>query len=134
MAQTAKHPPVMQETRVQYQGQKDPLEKEMVIHSIILGWEIPQTEEPGRLQSMGLQSEVAQSCLTLCDTVDRSLPGFSIHGILQARILEWVTISFSRRNRTLRAKTALSIDRMNMSKYSKSKVKKKMLSSIFSPA
>ena len=86
----------MQETRVQYQGQKDPLEKEMVIHSIILGWEIPQTEEPGRLQSMGLQSEVAQSCLTLCDTVDRSLPGFSIHGILQARILEWVTISFSR--------------------------------------
>ena len=55
MAQTAKHPPVMQETRVQYQGQKDPLEKEMVIHSIILGWEIPQTEEPGRLQSMGSQ-------------------------------------------------------------------------------
>ena len=39
------------------------------------------------------------SCLTrdptLCDPVDCSLPGFSIHGILQARILEWVTISFS---------------------------------------
>ena len=31
----------------------------------------------------------AQSCLTLCDPVDRSLTGFSVHGILQARILEW---------------------------------------------
>ena len=42
------------------------------------------------------ESEVVQSCPTLCDPVDCSLPGFSIHGILQARILEWVTISFSR--------------------------------------
>ena len=33
---------------------------------------------------------VAQSCLTLCDTMDCSLPGFSVHGIFQARILEWV--------------------------------------------
>ena len=41
-------------------------------------------------------SEVTQSCLTLCNPVDCSLPGFSIHGILQVRILEWVTISFSR--------------------------------------
>ena len=40
--------------------------------------------------------EVAQSCLTLCNPMDCSLPGFSVHGILQARILEWVTISFSR--------------------------------------
>ena len=36
-----------------------------------------------------------QSCLTLCDPMDFSLPGFSIHGILQARTLEWVVISFS---------------------------------------
>ena len=42
------------------------------------------------------EGEVAQPCPTLCDPVDCSLPGFSIHGILQARILEWVTISFSR--------------------------------------
>ena len=41
-------------------------------------------------------SEVAQSCPTLCDPMDCSLPGSSVHGILQARILEWVTISFSR--------------------------------------
>ena len=39
---------------------------------------------------------MAQLCLTLCDPVDCSLLGFSVHGILQARILEWVTISFSR--------------------------------------
>ena len=41
-------------------------------------------------------SEVAQLCLTLCDPMDFSLPGSSIHGIFQARILEWVAISFSR--------------------------------------
>ena len=41
-------------------------------------------------------SEVTQSCLTLCDPVNSSLPGPSVHGILQARILEWVAISFSR--------------------------------------
>ena len=38
---------------------------------------------------------VAQSCPTLCDPTDYSPPGFSVHGILQARILEWVDISFS---------------------------------------
>ena len=41
-------------------------------------------------------SEVAQSCLTLCDPMDCSLPGSSVRGILQARILEWVAVSFSR--------------------------------------
>ena len=40
--------------------------------------------------------EVAQSCPTLCDPVDCNLLGFSVHGILQARILEWIAISFSR--------------------------------------
>ena len=39
---------------------------------------------------------VAQSCLTLCDPTDCSLPGSSVYGISQARILEWVAISFSR--------------------------------------
>ena len=39
---------------------------------------------------------VVQSCLTLCDPVDCSLPGSSVHGILQARILEWVAMSSSR--------------------------------------
>ena len=42
------------------------------------------------------ESEVAQSCLTLWDSMDCSLPGSSLHGILQARVLEWVAIAFSR--------------------------------------
>ena len=42
------------------------------------------------------ESEVTQSCPTLSDPMDCSLLGFSLHGILQARILEWVAISFSR--------------------------------------
>ena len=42
------------------------------------------------------ESEVAQSCPTLCNPVDCSLPGSSLHGLLQARILEWVAISFFR--------------------------------------
>ena len=42
------------------------------------------------------RGEVAQSCPTLCDPMDCSLPGSSVHGILQARILEWVAVSFSR--------------------------------------
>ena len=55
VAQTVKHLPIMRETRVQYLGQEDPLEKEMATHSSILAWKIPWTEEPGRLQSMGSQ-------------------------------------------------------------------------------
>ena len=39
--------------------------------------------------------EVAQSCLTLCDPMGCSLPGFSVYGIFQARVLEWIAISFS---------------------------------------
>ena len=45
----------MQETWVQFLSQEDPLEKEMAIHSSILAWKIPWTEEPGELQSMGSQ-------------------------------------------------------------------------------
>ena len=47
---------------------------------------------------MALVSEVAQSCPTLCDPVDCRLPAFSVHGVFQARILEWVASSFSRRS------------------------------------
>ena len=42
------------------------------------------------------ENEVAQECLTVCDPMDCSLPGSSVHGIFQARILEWVAISFSK--------------------------------------
>ena len=47
--------PTMRETQVRSLSQEDPLEKEMATHSRTLAWKIPQTEEPGRLQSMGSQ-------------------------------------------------------------------------------
>ena len=50
-----KNLPAMQETVLWFLGQEDPLEKEMAIHSSILAWEIQRTEEPGGLQSMGVQ-------------------------------------------------------------------------------
>ena len=55
VAQTVKRLPTMRETRVQSLGWEDLLEKEMAIHSSILAWKIPWKEEPGGLQSMGLQ-------------------------------------------------------------------------------
>ena len=51
---------------------------------------------------------VSQSCLTLCDPMDCSPPGFSVHGILQARILESVAIPFSRRSSQTRDQTQVS--------------------------
>ena len=51
---------------------------------------------------------VAQSCLTLCNPMDCSLPGSSVHGISQARILEWVAISFSRESSPPRNRTCIS--------------------------
>ena len=50
-----KNPSAIQETRVRSLGREDCLEKKMATHSSILAWEIPGMEEPGRLQSMGLQ-------------------------------------------------------------------------------
>ena len=50
-----KNLPATQETWVQLMGWEDPLEKEIGTHSSILAWEIPLTEKPGRLQSMGSQ-------------------------------------------------------------------------------
>ena len=50
-----KNPPAMQETQIQSLSGEDPLEEEMAIHPSIPAWEIPWTEQPGGLQSMGLQ-------------------------------------------------------------------------------
>ena len=52
---TVKNLPVMQEMQVQSLGQEEPLEEGMETHSSILAWRIPWSEEPGRLQSVGLQ-------------------------------------------------------------------------------
>ena len=96
------------------------LEEEIATHSSTLAGETPWIEESGRLWSMGSQSqtplsdftstsfpgiesesEVAQSCLTLCDPMDCSSPGSSIHGIFQARVLEWGAIAFSVKDTSL---------------------------------
>ena len=100
----------MKETWVWSLGWEDLLEEEVATHSRILTWKIPQTKEPGGLQSVGLQrvrhdwvtwehaaaaAKSLQSCLTLCHPRDGSLPGSSVPGILQARTPEWVALSFS---------------------------------------
>ena len=54
------------------------------------------------------EEEEVQSCLTLCDPMDCSLPGSSVHGILPARVLEWVAISFSRGSSQPRDRTQVS--------------------------
>ena len=91
-------------------GQEDPLEEEMTTRSSIFASKIPWMEEPGGLQSTGSQrvghewethkvtvtERATQSCPTLCDPMDCSPPGSSIHGVSQAGVLEWVAIPFSR--------------------------------------
>ena len=82
------------------------LEKEMATHSSILAWRIPGTEEPSGLPSMGshrvghdwsdLAAAAAVAYPTLCDPIAYRLQSFSVHGILQAGILEWAAIPFSR--------------------------------------
>ena len=56
-----KNPPAIQETWVQSLGWEDPLEEEMATHSSILAWEIPWTEEPEGLQSIGSKSQTLLS-------------------------------------------------------------------------
>ena len=83
-------------------------------------WGSPSTgeEQKGTQREHGLESllgfhwksesEVTQSCTTLCDPMDCSLLGSSVYGIFQARILEWVAISFSRRSSRPRDWTQVS--------------------------
>ena len=58
------------------------------------------------------ESEVAQSCPTLSDPMDCSLPGSSVHGIFQARVLEWGAIAFSESDTTEQLSTSAT-DRLN---------------------
>ena len=71
VAQAVKLLPTMRETQVRSLGQEDLLEKEMATHSSTLAWKIPWTEEPGRLQSRGLQSRTRLSIT--CVTLDKPL-------------------------------------------------------------
>ena len=68
-----------------------------ILMCYILGFLIPESE-----------SEVTQSCPTLCDPMDGSLPGSAVHGIFQARILEWAAISFSRGSSQSRDRTRVA--------------------------
>ena len=69
----------MWETRVRALGREDPLEKEMATHSSILAWRIPWTEEPGRLQSTGSQSQTRLSDFTFTFT-ENIVFGSSFYG------------------------------------------------------
>ena len=64
--------------------------------------------EEGKLKLYAIESEIAQLCPTLCDPVDCSLPGSSVNGIFQARVLEWVAIAFPRGSSPPRDRTQVS--------------------------
>ena len=63
MAQVVKNPPAMWETWVQSLSWEDPLQEGMTTHSIVLAWRSPWTEEPGGLQTTGLQSQTQLTLL-----------------------------------------------------------------------
>ena len=86
MAQTVKNPPAMQETWVRFLDWEDPLEKgkEFQNNCNILAWRIPWTEEPGRLQSMGLQSQTLQYS-GLEDSMDRGAWQATVHGVAKSQ-------------------------------------------------
>ena len=62
------------------------------------------------------ESEVAQSCPTLSDPMDCSLPGFSVHGIVQARILEWGAIAFSKKRQGGMLNTYEQVKEVNLTR------------------
>ena len=86
--------------------------KKLMKGNLCSTWEyssLPVSQLPVGLQNRHRwkvkESEVAQSCRTLCNSKDYSLPGSSVHGIFQARVLEWGAIAFSRGSSWLRDRT-----------------------------
>ena len=70
--------------------------------SLTLGGEFFTTEPPGKPSfTYAAAAKSLQSCPTLCDPIDGSLPGSSVPGILQARVLEWIAIAFSEMHTTI---------------------------------
>ena len=69
----------------------------------------------------------AQLCLTLCGPMNCSLPGSSVHGIFQARVLEWVAISFSRQTANVQDKGSSSKATVNLEERDKRQVNQQML-------
>ena len=107
VAQMVKRLPTMRETQVQSLGQEDLLEKEMATHSSTRAWKIPGTQEPGRLQSMGLQiikhvwegngNPIQCSCLE--NPRDGGAWWAAVYGVAQSRTrLKWLSGSSSIHN------------------------------------
>ena len=71
---------------------EETLEDGMATHSSNLALKVPWTEQPGKLVCAGMHAKLLQSCLTLHDPVNCNSPGFYVHGIFQASILELVTM------------------------------------------
>ena len=73
--------------------------KKNTFESVLMRWmklePIIQSDKPERKTPIQYAAKSLQSCLTLCDPIDGSLPVSAIHGIFQARVLEWVAIAFS---------------------------------------
>ena len=82
MAQMVKNPPAMQEIQVWPQGQEDPPEKGMTTHSIVLVWRTLWPEEPGRLESTGLQSNRVTNTHTQNHSITESLCCVPLHNIV----------------------------------------------------
>ena len=86
----------------------------LIIAGKIYQWMLKSVDESLRWNNTGIVLKmsvyvlVAQSCLTLCDPMDSSPPGSSVHGLLQARTLEWVAIPFSRGSSPPRDRTRVS--------------------------
>ena len=98
IAQLVKNLPAMQEIQVRSLGREDPLEKEMAVHSSILAWRIPRTEEPGGLQSTGSQrgehdwaTSLSLSCHLISDTNNTS---FMCHSSLREQWLLHMEVTF----------------------------------------
>ena len=95
-------------------GSSWPRDRTQVFHiagGFFTGWATREAQKDTRTPIFIVkesESEVAQSCLTLWDPMDCSLPGFSVHGILQAGTQAWVTISFSRGSSWPRDQTLVS--------------------------
>ena len=93
MAQTDKKLPAMQENWVKSLGWEDPLQKGMATHSSILAWRFPWTEEPGRLQSMGLQESDTTETLTLQQMRRQGFVVQEVDSEPRIWIISWASVS-----------------------------------------
>ena len=111
----------MQETWVRSLGWEDPLEKKMATHSSTLDWKIPWTEEPGRLQSIGLQ-RVGRDWETSL-SLSRCLQGKKIGQIKIWQKFDWKKVNFMKRNKCGMKLTRSKKKKKKRAKQAKTKLK-----------